>query len=254
MAAKLSLEDWYTESLRFTLFISSPPLYHVGNYWEEVTGVPPEERKHRPRLQTETEEGEWLTGRLRVESAMTRIDWKLLAEQEEADLGLPSLGQFSEMQSRFGEKMHEWLGKCPPASRIAYGCVLLLPATSQKDANEKLNDLLPSLDLDSDTVRDLIFRINRRRKSESGLENMEINRISTWMTANVVRAYVEVPSEAQGGTQVTQVEPSSTVCRLELDINSIPEYGSEIEKEKLPDLFEELLVIANEIATEGDIA
>lgn len=254
MAAKLGLEDWHTESLRFTLFISPPILPHVGNYWEEVTGVQPEERKYQPRLQTETEEGEWLTGRLRVESAMTRIDWKLLAVEEEAELGLPSLGRFSELQPRFGELMAEWLSKCPPASRIAYGCILLLPAADPKDANEKLNNLLPALDLDSDTPRDLIFRINRRRKSMCGLENMEINRISTWMTANVVRAQIEIPPEAQGVTQVTHVASESTVCRLELDINSVPEYGSEIEKEKLPDLFKELLVLGNEIATEGDIA
>jgi hypothetical protein len=49
------------------------------------------------------------------------------------------------------------------------------------------------------------------------------------------------------------VSPRYFACRLELDINTLPEFQGELERAQLSSLFHELVDLAVEIANQGDI-
>jgi len=47
--------------------------------------------------------------------------------------------------------------------------------------------------------------------------------------------------------------PQALNCRLELDINNMPKPGSEVDRNRLPGLYEEFVKLSKEIIEEGDI-
>ncbi len=147
--------------------------------------------------------------------------------------------------------MQKGLEKSPPLNRLAFGAVLLSPAESVPEAYRALDKLLPSVDIDPDRTRDLIYRINRRRSSRCGIEGLEVNRLSTWGMVSV--STIEMEISIGGSEKVRQVEPPQYACRLEFDVNTTPEFGGELDKKKLPALLDELIELGSEIATEGDI-
>ena len=147
--------------------------------------------------------------------------------------------------------MQKWLEKSPPLNRLAFGAILLSPAESVPEAYRALDKLLPSVDIDPDRTRDLIYRINRRRSSRCGIEGLEVNRLSTWGAVTV--STVEVELSIEGSKKVRQSQTSQYACRLEIDINTALGFGGELDKAILPALFDELVDLGSEIITEGDI-
>ena len=107
-----------------------------------------------------------------------------------------------------------------------------------------MNDLLPHVQLDPAGSSDFMYRINRRRQCKSGISSLAINRLSTWSVARIQDITMEAHRTVPG--------PSSYVCRLELDINTAPEFKSALRKSSLTKLTDELIRLANEIASEGD--
>ena len=58
---------------------------------------------------------------------------------------------------------------------------------------------------------------------------------------------------SQGGNSPRQVTPASGyACRVELDINSVPDFEAELPQDRLLPLWQEFLQLAQEIAAEGD--
>ena len=248
--AKISLSDWQTEALRHTAFLTNPCEPTSMNLWESLVGEPPDERNDRPRQQLVKEEGPFLNGRLSVVSRKDRIDWRLSYDPKSSAEKLPVVGPYSTLQTKFQELMQRWTTQCRPVKRLAYGTVLLLPTKNLYDANRKLDDLLPAVEIDSENTHDFHYRINRRRKSRCGVEGLEINRLSTWSAVNLSKIDVEISS---GGEQRI-MRSNDIFCRLELDINTAPGFSlNSIEKDSLSEIFNELVELGNKIASEGDI-
>ena len=58
---------------------------------------------------------------------------------------------------------------------------------------------------------------------------------------------------SQGGNSPRQLAPESGyACRVELDINSVPDFEGELSRDRLIPLWKEFMQLAQEIAAEGD--
>ena len=218
-------------------------------YWKALTGEPPTVSQMRPRDQTLTEYGPFLGGQFSVEVNPIRIIWRLAFDPGDTAKNIPSIGTFENSQHEFSALMQRWLGDCPPIKRLAFGAVLFCLTESQNAAFAKLNELLPSVEVDSENTRDFIYRINRRRQSQVIDEELDINRLTTWSVNQIAGVKIEVGDE----TGIHATRDSRYFSRLELDINSAQERNVELERTKLSELFAELIALGNEIAVSGEI-
>lgn len=251
--AIVEINDWQVESMRLSAFRADPVLPDGESHWQELTGELPDEIRSQPQQPLITEEGNFSSGRLRVEASHSRIDWRLFPRIEDSSSEFPSLGQFGDVVGDFRGLMLNWLSKCPRVSRIAYGGVLLLSAVSREDAYLKLDQFLPTVEVDPNTSRDFLYRVNRRRESQSGPDALQINRLSTWAAVQITVAGFDLHQSGRIMTYPSPVAQSKHMCRLELDINTIGDYVLEDDKAQLRDLFEELVNLGVEIAVDGDL-
>ncbi len=214
-------------------------------------GEPPAERSIRPRERIVKEEGPYQDGWLTVEATPARIDWRLGQNPASPLSFLPVFGPYNEIHEEFLQLVRKWPGPGQPVHRLAFGAVLLLPCGSLSEACRELARLLPSVEIHPDNTRDFLYRINRRRRS-SALEGQgEINRLSTWSVVEVVGIEVDmssVGSPARGDALDMQA------CRLELDVNSAPEFDGPMTSGQAASLTGELFELASELVAEGDVA
>lgn len=251
--AKCRLADWQAESLRLSAFLAEAMDPTKMRFWESLVGSPPEELRNRPQQQLFTEEGPFLDGRLRVQASNNRIDWMLFPALDNPRSELPVVGPYDVLDQGFRELMRRWIVDCPPVNRLGYGGVLLLPVGSLPDAHGRLDGLLPAVEIDPGNTRDFMYRINRRRVSRCSIEGLEVNRLSTWSVVQVIETLVELSADGQQTPKVTHQPGSRSICRLEIDINTAPEFSRALDRDAVPEVFEELVDIGNEIATEGDV-
>ena len=251
-----SLGDWYTEELRLSVFLIDAIDPEKAHFWESLLGEMPDEVYNRPPQQQVREEGPFLNGRLRVEVSINRVDWRLLpAPGIEQHHGLPPVvGSYDALEQDFRDLMLRWLADCPPLHRLGYGSELLLPAENLPDACRKLDGLLRRVDVEPENTHDFLYRINRRRASHCGVEGLKINRLSTWSAVQVIEALVDVSGDGEKAPKVTRQPNSRGICRLEFDVNTIPEFDRALDKDVVPKVFNELVDAGNEIATKGDVS
>ena len=251
--AKFNLSDWQVENLRLSAFLVSPVNPEEIRLWEELMGEVPDQIRSLPQQQLVTEDGPYLTGRLHAEASNNRIDWKLFHDPKNSSHGLPILGPYADFGDQFRQLMLSWIGNCPAIYRIAYGCVLLLPTENPTDAYSNLNGLLPAVDIDLENTSDLMYRINRKRDSRCGIQQLKINRLSTWSAGQMISTVVDISVGDNRPPKVANSPNPKSFCRLELDINTAAEYTQVLDKNFVPDIFSELVETGNEIAIEGDV-
>lgn len=244
---------WRTELLRVTAFPSASAEASDPNWWEALVGEAPEGVTQQPKKGGVRVEGPWKDSQLVLGIQPMRIDWGLVSAPEAQ--GLPSspfsdLGNFVEVKEAFVGLMGKWITtKAPPLIRLAFGAVLFDPVGSLQEGYKGLEPLLPAVRVDQEGATDFLYQINRRRPSKV-ISALEVNRLSKWsvMAANFVEVAV-----SQGKPQYKQGKPSYAL-RLELDVNSAPDYEGELQADQVGALLKELVELAQEIAERGDIA
>ena len=246
-----NVANWQTESLRHTTFLLSPIEQTESSIWEQLIGKAPDEKISRPSERLTIEAGEYSTGTLHVESRSDRIDWRLSFNPKNPPGDLPTLGPYAEAFADFHELLLEWPKLCPPTTRIAFGAVLLWPVSDLHSAYRLISDMMPLHSLNLENTTDFLFRTNRKRDLKSNGLELRINRISTWSIASISRIQVDVSSPEKA---IVRTSDDSCICRLELDMNTAPDTGAELENHLLSDIFTSLVNWANEIATQGDIS
>lgn len=251
--AIIDLKDWQVEHLRLSVFLIDMIDPINTRFWEALIGNLPAELRSHPQQQLTTEEGPYLDGRLRVEIRNKRIDWRIHPDLTNRALELPTLASYADLVDSFKDLMHNWLSNyCPDIYRVAYGGVMLLPTESRILAYEKLNELLSAVEIDTQNSHDLMYKINRRRNSLGNIEELGINRLSTWSVIEITNAFIEISADSPR-FETLHPHKTKSVCRLELDINTAPEDVQILDKTHVPEIFKELVNVGNEIAAEGDI-
>lgn len=252
-SARLSLTAWQVETLRLTAFPSPAAQVTEPTWWTDLVGEPPETRILHPRKGGWQEKGPFKGGKLVLRVQPNRIDWLFtpVNDQEQEVESFPTIGSFPESLDVFLPLMVRWfdLETCPPVQRLAFGAVLLQPVEDRQAGYRQISPYLPSVQLDPEGSSDFSYRINRPRDSSSGIIGLRINRLSRWSVATWRAAEFSV------GPALVGYFPGEEhyACRLELDINTVPDFQGELHREQLPQIFEELVDVGKEIATEGDI-
>ena len=246
------LSAWQTQLIRLTAFPS--PLMTVANqnWWEEVVGELPTTQKREPKTFEQSDEGPYKNGRLILNVSPLRIDWGYTVPEvnpNESRAKLPVLGSFEQVLNDFSDLIQRWLS-IPNLIlvRLAFGSVLLQEVDSDAKGHLLVSSYLPFA-LDPENTSDLLYRINRKRPSET-LNGLVINRLSTWNAISTPRFALRV--SLGHAMQGSFFEPIYA-AQLELDISTAHDYADNLPPEKLGDIFLELTKLGIEIAQEGDI-
>ena len=175
-----------------------------------------------------------------------RTDWNIIPAPSDASSNdLPVLEDGVSAPSLLERALTTTLKKIKQVSRLALGANLVHPMSGQDESIRQLGEYLPRLELEEG--RDLIYRINRQRRSVTA-PHITINRVATWSMAAYVLGSVRIGPESPSIEQ----PPPRPMIRLVLDINNAVS-SSAISVRKLPDLFNECAKLAQEIAHAGDI-
>jgi hypothetical protein len=246
-----NMEGWLVESFRLTIFPTPTATISNHNWWLNVVGEEPEIISTQPRTREQIQAGRFGNGRLQLNTHSTRIDWLYLVDPEDVPPPMeqiPTLGYFSDSLRVFHEAMSKWLllEDVPLVSRIAFGVVLIKPVNDRLEGYELLSQFI-RFDFKDQNVSDFLYQINRPRLS-STVKDLTINRLSKWSVAKIQQNLLESAT-----SKVFQFK-EFFASRVELDINSTPEFTEVLEKTALPKLFDELIKFSSEIASMGDIA
>ncbi len=257
---RLSLLDqrtptWLVESLRWTTFLS-PSAGIEEDWWSRVTGTPSEAKISRPRLAGYQEQG-LFDGKLLLLTVLPkRVDWQLsLAVRPEETLpDFPSIGAIAATVPPFLQLIRRWLEIAPHVERLAFGGVLLLPVDDPKMGYRKLSEtFLRTLPIDVEGSSDFFYQINRPRVSRTAITGLRVNRLSKWSVGLYQRLMIGLTVGAGESTAEKAEGAQLYACRLELDISTAPEFPSELPREQLHSLSDELVELGLEIALEGDV-
>jgi hypothetical protein len=248
------LSAWKVIILRLTAFPSPAAQLAdrntVLNWWTEVVGKPPETLKSQPRTNEQLAESSFESGVLALSSNPIRIDWHYRVSEEPNDETntLPTLGSFPETLNTFFETAKSWLETetCPPVARLAFGAILVRPTATRAASYELFPIYLP-YNHDLEGASDFLYQINRRRDSVTGIPELRINRLSKWSAIEFMQTVFA------GQPSSLRQLPSLYGFRLELDMNTFPEFEGELPHDRLPELFGELVDLGTEIAEQGDV-
>jgi hypothetical protein len=247
------VDSWHVGSTRVTAFTAEPTRAEGLSWWIDLVGYPPETVASRPRAGLHQEEGEFEGRRLSLQVQPERIDWNLapvVKITEEEPASLPLAGPFPEVLGSLLKIATRWLPVAPPITRLAFGAVLAQPVEDRRTGYVQIAKYLHSLTLDPDGSSDFLYQINRPRPSKVGVEGLRVNRLSKWSVLLFQRFSVTL-----GKTAITTVGLASgdSACRLEVDINTAPEFEGVLPVDRLSAILQELVDLGREIAEKGDI-
>ena len=243
---------WETENLRLTAFVRGQDDMRGRVSWAKFMGSEPEISQSRPHQGTLLEAGPYSDGWLTLEVTLDRVHWQFAVRRDETVpfAGLPILGPFDQTRTSFQTLMCRWLKTCPRLDRLAFGAILLSPVDTRVKGYRRLSKFLPGIKIDPKHSTDFSYQINRRRTSKSGMEGLEINRLTRWSVASTSTVLLEMSPQS---SKAYENGKTAYACRLALDINTDQEFRSGLHKTKLLNLFRELVEIGTEISTKGDI-
>lgn len=253
IARRLPLAEWQVETLRMTVFPSQPLQTEGVTWWADLAGEPPETSLRLPRTHGLQEEGPFGEGKLVLRVDPNRVDWVLAPrENPRAEVeGFLVVGSLPELLESFCLVISRWFDfeACPSAQRMAFGAILLRPVADYQAGLVQLADYLPFLASVRGDLSDFLYQINRRRDSGVGIPDLRINRLSKWSVMTTTLGDVTLQSH------LMRLSPTRThyACRIELDMNTVPNFSGELSRDQQLIVFQELVHLAREIVGEGDI-
>ncbi len=243
--------EWLAENLRLTAFTKK--IKEPEKWWDLIISESPSQRITHP---FHSENGSFKKGLVQLniqamQPELQKIDWLYIPEPDSKNL--PNVGSLDEAINDFSTVMKKWLNIADiQINRLAFGAVLIHPVENIVDGYNYISKYLNDIKLDPINSADFLYQINRPRLSKiKGIGDIKINRISKWMVAVMQR--IEITFNGQIlSTMPVEKEPQ-TACRLEIDINTGPEYKGELPNNKTKSLFDYLITLGLEIAEKGDV-
>ncbi len=245
---KLDFAAWQAESLRVTCFPSSGTDFNSKNWWFDVVGEQPENTIIRAKDGFRQDEGHVNGRKIVLAIQPIRTDFLMIPNDEEGEI---AIGSVQDGLDAFLTIISRWFNIGPSLRRLAFGSVLVFPVESRKSGYELLGNYLPNVKLDSEGTSDFLYQINRPRASKVITSDLMINRLTKWSVLKRGLVGFELSPDAALATTVSSSETLS--CRLELDINTSPDYRGDLPQDKLNEIFNELVDLSKEIVSQGDI-
>jgi hypothetical protein len=177
-----------------------------------------------------------------------RIDWLAIPDDPQDKLWI---GPFQNSLDSFLELMARWFKITPPTKRLAFGTVLNFPVEDRRSGYNLIAKYLPHITLDPEGSSDFLYQINRPRESKTGIPGLRLNRLTKWSVARRGIGQIELSVNEPRASYFPTSE--SYTCRLELDINTIPDYQGDLPSDQLYSIFQEMVDLGKEIVIKGDI-
>jgi hypothetical protein len=185
--ARIEFGDWVVENLRFTAFPSVDSTFRSSDWWQDVTGVEPDQMTTGAKKISHTVEGTFEGRKLVMRSVLDRIDWFLLptdgmAEEAIMNSDSPSVGSPNETFELFSKVVEKWFSceDLPMINRIAFGATLSRPIGDRRSAYIELRDYIP-VDINPEST-DILYQINLPTQSAT-VAGLSLNRLSKWLVA-----------------------------------------------------------------------
>lgn len=244
--------EWHAESLRLTVF-HGPNASKEDSIalWERLTGQQPDQQISRPREGVLQQLGDFHGHQLVLVSRNDRFDWimqGMLDPTMDSSDPLANIENLSDALATFRGIFDNLWSMLESSTRLAFGAVLLHPATDLKSAYQRLESYLHGVELVGINNTDFLYQINRPRQSDTS-DVHGINRINNWSVSHVG----DIAIALHGGAEPTVASSRSMLaCRLELDINTSAETSITMCPQMSSALFNELVELALEIVEHGD--
>ena len=249
--ANLNIGDWEVESLRVTIFHPrSVKAVDRSGLWEEVIGDPPNSIDARPRDQLTRVSGSTQKGNLLLLIRDTRMDWQIqpLVPPFQQTGRTSTAIDPKDMLSVVRHAVQVSLQTVSVVERFAFAPVLFQEVPDVPTGLQHLSHYLPHLTLDTEGSADFIYQINRRRRS-AAIRRADINRLARWSVEEIGSLALRVVA---GQPNIHGDSGTHFARKLVLDINTTPQ-TSAIANDKISRLFDEMVDISSELATQGDV-
>lgn len=247
-----NLSDWNVELMRFTGFLTPDAQIGEPNWWKDIVGEHSESRVIQARKGHFQDKGPYEEGELILKIEPFRLDWfyRAIQNPEEQDTR-STLGLFHDTTKIFINLMNKWfaLKDFPPLQRVAFGAIIFQPVESHRAGYERLSEYLKSVKLDPEGSSDFLYQINRPRDSKTDMANLRINRLTKWSVQKIGLIGFVFDEEHRNIYKGQEI----FACRLELDINTVPDPKRRSSAAECQTVFDELVQLAIEISQQGDI-
>lgn len=223
---------WKVESLRLSMFFSTPVSAQNQNWWKHFTGSDPETTLNKLQLGEYMENGPLLGGQGELKVGIDRVDWAVsfpMADMPNA----PSPKALKALLLEWIEGIRNWLAAINLSPhRIGLGVFANCPVKKEDEANSIISDYFRFVDLRlGGRFIDASMQINEPKPSML-VENLVINRILRLEVLN--RQIVTV------GPSGMPAPIEDTVVRARVDINTSPAWQSSFAPDSVISLFEEI--------------
>jgi len=238
---------WKISTLRFTFFPKENFLFDE-NLWIKLFNNPPENITQQPKFKIMHYEGKYDSGNFVIDIDPIRVSIIYISSKNSNQF--ISLGEFKESKLVFQSIIERWFSikECPIVNRIGFGGIFLIPVLTKVEGYKTINKFLPSLKIDVENSTDLLYQINRPRRSTVN-DNLIINRLMKWSVFNL-EASIDQPFIKSQSQKIVSREIG---VRLEFDINTHVDYQGQFSPEQQKVIFDELNNLGDEISEKGDI-
>lgn len=253
VAAKSPRVPWKVETMRLTAFTLTADQADPDMWWDSVVGSPPESKLVKMKGASQMFEGIIDSRKLVLNVEVNRVDWVIAPNigPDEDLKDVPNVGAFEDVSKSFEEMSLRWLAMERPIQRLAWGATLLLPVADRKAGYHTLGKYLPSVKLDPDTSADFLYQINRWKKS-SVIPDLIVNVLQKWSVMKIQRIVAQIPSTG-GGIMGAVTGEGFDACRIELDINSAPDYQGSFNADQAKALYFEFAGYGAAVAAKGEL-
>jgi hypothetical protein len=232
----------FAQLLRITIFPSGA-LASADDLWHRLTGRDPDMDEYRRREGLSRQAGPHGEGELEVRLLPSRVD--LVMTPLATDVAVPKvhLGPFETEAEAFLALARPWLSDTGgEILRVAFGGLALHMARDRAEAYELLARYVPSLRVDAEHSKEVLYRVNRPKESKYGVM---LNRITTWTPVSLK---IDVSSTGSKTLRIAE----QNFLRLEFDHNTPAERTEPLAQADIVPIFEELLELAKENAFQGE--
>jgi hypothetical protein len=250
---RFPLADWQAEHARLTVFPMPDATTRSAEWWQAVTGGQPDETKMNPKKGTTLIQGALDPGKLILKLEPDRIDWMVAPSERDMDelaatREFPTLGPAMEIVDAFSAIAEKWLARddLPAIARMAFGAVLTHPEVDRQAGYLRLPDYVPVQV--SPESSDFLYQTNLPPvPSATGIEGLRLNRLNKWS----VVTWRPIALRFTGTAVQAQPVPGAFALRVELDINTAPDFAGPIPHARLVDIYRELVAAGRAIASNG---
>jgi hypothetical protein len=235
---------WYLRSARATFFVT-PETAIQSDLWRQVVGAEPDTSLFQRAIGVRQEAGEFADGRLTLLFQPMRVDWNYEVIDDPSLNEISNLGEFPNVAEPLLDLTRRWVptASFPSIQRLALGFSLISGIADREAGYADLRDFIDGVP-DPANATDFSYQVNRPRASNSGIEGLQINRLSKWSVGGVRSVAIGPGGPVMGGFRFS--------LNLELDINTAANFPGPIPQARVVAVLDDLLAGAREVAERGN--